>query len=320
MHAAQVAKFIMKISEKHPVFARESIGTLQEVFNHKVFLNGTEAEKREIMLRSSASKFENEMTYPWDNYFDTDISSFLAGKTVLDIGSFTGGRSAAWFERYKLKHITGVDVSQLYADAANHYASIRGINADFRFAVAENLPFMDEAFDAILTFDVFEHVQDLRKSLTECFRVLKSGGRLFLVFPGYFQPIEHHLGLVTSMPCLHWFFNGETLVKAYKDILNERGESAYWYRRATGSLESWERGHTINGTTLSQFRKMMSSMNWRIVHQSRKPIGSIGRKVSKSPLVRTASKLLMPLTFTPGLQEIFLHRITYILEKQGTKH
>ena len=67
-------------------------------------------------------------------------------------------------------------------------------------SVAENLPFPDERFDAILSFDVFEHVQDVAATLAECHRVLKQGGLLLVVFPGYWQPREHHLGLATRLP------------------------------------------------------------------------------------------------------------------------
>ena len=50
-----------------------------------------------------------------------------------------------------------------------------------------NLTFSDEQFDAILSFDVFEHVFDFRKAFQECARVLKPSGRMILTVPFFDQ-------------------------------------------------------------------------------------------------------------------------------------
>jgi hypothetical protein len=145
--------------------------------------------------------------------------------------------------------------------------------------------------------------------------VLRPGGRLFLVFPSYYQPLEHHLSLVTLAPGIQYFFHGATLVQAYCEILDERGQDAIWYRRAKPTLEPWECGHTINGTTLRRFKKVLQSRRWNVIHQSRKPIFSMGRNAPKQSTFRLLSKLLVPLTDVPGIQEIVLHRLTFVLEK-----
>jgi len=268
-----------------------------------------------IMLKSSESKYENEYNYSWDNYFGFSLRPLLEGKTALDLGCFTGGRTVAWFERYKLNYISGIDVSEIYIKAARQFASIKNAKADFRVGFGESLPFKNGKFDSILSFDVFEHVNDLHKTLNECHRVLKLGGRLFTVFPSYFHPIEHHLSLVTLTPCIHWFFRSETLMKAYCKIIEERGEEAHWYKRSSPKLEKWERLNTINGTVLSQFKRLIRVGNWKVIKEIHKPIGSIGRNVSTLLPARILSWFFKPLTYMPGLQEIFLHRITFILEK-----
>lgn len=315
MPSVATAKAIMKLFERHPSFSMDNIGPLQEVFNHSAFLDGSENTKKDIMLKSSNSKYENELAYSWDNYFSVEISSFLRDKVALDLGCFNGGRSVAWFERYQLKHISGVDVQQEYIDAADQFAAIHKISANFKVGFGEALPFEDNCFDAILTFDVFEHVRDPKKVLDECYRVLKDGGRLFLVFPGYFHPLEHHYNHVTMLPFFHYFFSSETLIQAYYEILKERGEEAYWYKRSSPKKEKWERGNTVNGTTVSQFKNLIKLSDWKVVHHSKKPLGSIGRLVVGHASVSRICRILRPLTSIPGLQEIFLHRITYILEK-----
>ena len=68
-----------------------------------------------------------------------------------------------------------------------------------------------------------------------------ASGRLLVVFPSYFQPVEHHLSLVTGVPGLQYFFSGQTLVSAYNELLAERTTDVSWYDR--GPLEDWERGN-----------------------------------------------------------------------------
>lgn len=315
MLTTRIAKVVMRLCERFPAPPDQEVGELQEVFCHNSYIEGSKSQREKIMLKCSENKYHSEMEYPWDNYFGKDLFPYLENKEVLDLGCLVGGRGVAWYERYKLKKITGIDVSEDYINASKQLAKVKSINADYKLAKGESLPFESNSFDAILTFDVLEHVQDLNKTLDECLRVLKPGGKMFLVFPSYYQPVEHHLSLVTKMPFIHYFFNGKTLVNAYYEVIQERGEEAYWYRRSSPKLMDWEKGNTINGTTLSKFLKILKNSAWTINYQSRKPIGSIGRNISKNKVFKVISKLLIPLVYVPGFREMFLHRITFILSK-----
>jgi SAM-dependent methyltransferase len=318
MMNVQLAKSLMKKWEAFPPSPGDNAGELQEVFRHSIFVKGTEAERKAIMLASSESKYRTELDYPWDHYFGTDLAPYLQGKVALDLGCFTGGRGVAWFERYKLDFLTGIDVKQEFIDAARQFAALKRIRADYRVALGEELPFADNSLDAILSYDVFEHVQSVRYALRECHRVLKKGGKLFVVFPGYFHPTEHHLALATRLPCIHYFFSGKTLVRAYNEMLEERGEAACWYKRSSPQMEPWEKGNTINGTTLAQFRRFIGEHDWKVVLHSKKPIGSIGRNASKMRALALLSRPFAVAANMPGLREMFLHRITYILQKGGS--
>jgi SAM-dependent methyltransferase len=311
-----LARFLMTRFEAAPVSPEVDVGRLQEVFCHAMFLDAPGEDRRRTMLRSSDASYRDERAYPWDNYFKTELSPLLQGADALDLGCFNGGRSVAWSERYQLRHVTGVDVAQVYIDAAKLFAEAKNVAADFQIGRGESLPFSDGRFDAVLSFDVFEHVQDVVATLAECYRVLKRGGKLCVVFPGYWHPREHHLGLVTKLPGIHYLFSGETLVRAYHDILQERGSKAAWYRRASPDLQSWERGNTINGTTFSQFRKLIKDMNWKILLESKRPVGSVGRLTARRRLVKGVSYLFVPLVYVPGVREMALHRIAYILERR----
>ncbi len=207
-----------------------------------------------------------------------------------------------------------LNISHEGIDAANLLADKVGLKADFRLSTGESLPYPDATFDAVVTFDVLEHVQSVAETMGECFRVLRPGGHMVLCFPPFFHPTEHHLGLATRLPAIHWFFPRQAVFRAYMRILEGRGAKAAWYRR-TQPLQSWERCATINGTTLAAFNRIVAQQGWEVKHQSRRPLLSIGRAVRRSPVLRFLSSLLRPLTFIPGVNEFVLHRIAFVLKK-----
>lgn len=56
----------------------------------------------------------------------------------------------------------------------------------------ENLAFENNFFNIIFQNEVLEHVKDDRKTIQECFRVLKKDGRLILFTPNRGWPFEQH--------------------------------------------------------------------------------------------------------------------------------
>ena len=49
----------------------------------------------------------------------------------------------------------------------------------------------NEKFDAVISFDVFEHIPNFIDAFSECYRVLKAGGRLFWTVPFIFNSREN---------------------------------------------------------------------------------------------------------------------------------
>lgn len=105
---------------------------------------------------------------------------YSSGKRVLDYGCGSGYGSS-WIAR-SAAHVTAVDVA---ADAIAHAGTqFAAPNLDFlTIDPAQPLPFADDAFDTVLSFQVFEHVADTARYLSEIRRVLAPGGRLVLVTP-----------------------------------------------------------------------------------------------------------------------------------------
>jgi SAM-dependent methyltransferase len=59
-------------------------------------------------------------------------------------------------------------------------------------AAGEGLPFERQAFDAILSHEVLEHVRDDKGCIQEMLRVLKPGGVILLFVPNRGYPFETH--------------------------------------------------------------------------------------------------------------------------------
>jgi SAM-dependent methyltransferase len=308
----RTAKRIMRLAQADPPDPRHAVGELSEVFQHPLFTEGSQVDRERIMRLSSQSRYEDEKAFPWDNYFGQSVKPWVTGD-ALDLGCFTGGRAVAWAERYQPRSIAGVDVDEIFIEAAQRFANSHRRPADFRVGFGESIPWSDGSFDAILTFDVFEHVRSVSETLEECWRVLRPGGHLLGVFPSYFQPVEHHLGLVTRMPGLQYMFSGRTLVRAYAEILHERGADAEWYARDY-ALAPWERGNTINGMTAHRFVHLIREQKWRIELQPRLSIGSVGRRAVGGK-GKVLARIFAPLTRVPVLCEAALHRITFVLTK-----
>lgn len=285
-----------------------------EIFRHKSFTEASNQERERIMRKSSEFRFLTEYQHPFDSFFGFDLAPLLRGKVVLDLGCFTGGKSVAYAERYRLDKIYGIDIQDVYIEAAQRFAKTKGIKAEFVCATGENLPFEDEKFDAILSHDVFEHVRNVEQVLSQCNRVLKRKGKLFVVFPSYLHPAEHHLSLVTATPFIHYFFSRKDLIEAYGEIIDERGEEAQWYKRRHRNLEPWERLNTLNGITKRKFRQLIKHGKWNIYYEHNSPPLRVVSQ--KHPPLRLIRHMIYPFAQLPILEEFLCERIVYILEKQ----
>lgn len=287
---------------------------LSQIFKQKIFTDASQRERQEIMLKMSQHKYLSEYKkYQFDHFFGMDLFPLLYRKEVLDLGCFVGGRAVAWAERYQLDKLYGIDIEDNYIEAANIFAKKMKVKAEFVCAKAEKLPFEDEVFDAILSYDVFEHVQDVKQTLLECRRVLKRKGKIFLVFPSYFHPTGHHLSLVSTTPFIHYFFSGKDIVDAYNEIIDERGDEAIWYKREKSDLEAWERLGMINGMTRRKFRSLIKETNWNLYHEHKPALfEGWSKEHSAWNIIRF---MINPFTQIPWFDELLPARIVFILEK-----
>jgi len=105
-----------------------------------------------------------------------DSLALPGGAEILDAGCGSG-RNLEWLARFGA--VTGLELSE----DSLEYARRRAIGSVVAGSV-EDIPLADESFDLVTSFDVIEHVDDLR-ALRELHRLLRPGGRLLVSVPAY---------------------------------------------------------------------------------------------------------------------------------------
>ena len=102
-----------------------------------------------------------------------------SGNRVLEIGCSMGMDLA---ELSKLGcHCMGVDLSPESIKVAQHHFQLMEIQADLQVENAENLSFEDGDFDVVYSFGVLHHTPNIERALSEVYRVLRPGGKIFLM-------------------------------------------------------------------------------------------------------------------------------------------
>jgi methionine biosynthesis protein MetW len=97
--------------------------------------------------------------------------------SCLDVGCGDGRRYGLWLDR-RVQHYQGVDVSGTAVAAAR----ASGLNAA-QISDAGELPFEDETFDAVVCFEVLEHLFAPQTAVAELVRVLRPGGTMLVSVP-----------------------------------------------------------------------------------------------------------------------------------------
>jgi SAM-dependent methyltransferase len=114
------------------------------------------------------------------------LASLSPGRRVLDVGCGLGG-SARYLAAEWNCHVTGIDLTAGYIEAAKALAELTGLAdvTSYLQGSALDLPFAAGSFDIVWTEHVQMNIADKRSFYAEIFRVLAPGGRL--LFHDIFQ-------------------------------------------------------------------------------------------------------------------------------------
>lgn len=118
-------------------------------------------------------------------------------KTVLDMASGAGG-----FVFYGLQHgfdVQGIEPEPWKSTLIEMKISENGYSPEwakqFHTGVGEKMPFSDNSFDFVSTYQTLEHVQDVQACINEMIRVTKPGGVIHIQCPNYLSTFEPHYEL-----------------------------------------------------------------------------------------------------------------------------
>ena len=113
---------------------------------------------------------------------------------ILEIGCGVGKTTSFISKRFPEADIVAIDFDGEQIRKATRMN--RSHNLRFEQGDATQLAFGRNSFDAVFVFMAFHHIDDYKKSLLECKRVLKQGGMLYVIDLGLIS--VHHLSFIPA--------------------------------------------------------------------------------------------------------------------------
>jgi ubiquinone/menaquinone biosynthesis C-methylase UbiE len=147
------------------------LGTRQ-VGSDVVFFNFGYEEDPPMALPLEPSDEANR--YCIQLYHVTASQVDLTGKEVLEVSCGAGGGASYIMRTLGPASYTGLDLNPVSVDLARKSHNLPGL--DFVRGDAENLPFPDESFDAVINVEASHQYPDFARFLAEVARVLRPGG------------------------------------------------------------------------------------------------------------------------------------------------
>jgi len=102
----------------------------------------------------------------------------LKGISVLDVGC--GGGLISEFLTKMGAIVVGIDAGEKAINIAREHAQKSNLDIDYRNCTIEELCETDEKFDAIIAFEIVEHVNNLSFFIESMSKMLKPGGKILI--------------------------------------------------------------------------------------------------------------------------------------------
>lgn len=113
--------------------------------------------------------------------FTIDLANVQPGEKVLDVASGTGDLASAFAKRAGAKNVWQTDINEAMLRQGRDRLSNDGLATPNALADAEKLPFASESFDLVSVAFGLRNMTHKDVALAEMTRVLKPGGRLFVL-------------------------------------------------------------------------------------------------------------------------------------------
>jgi ubiquinone/menaquinone biosynthesis C-methylase UbiE len=242
----------------------------------------------------------------------------MKGKDVLDLGCGLGGKTIA-FANLGARSVTGLDLrghSLLAAAEENSLHNADPSTVRFCQTDAAHMPFTDESFDAIISINVLEHVDDLYFTLQECSRVLRPNGVMLFHFPPFYSPWGAHLEGWINFPWPHVFFADRTLIQAAHQVEMAQRRNTAYIPTAQVKWGTLTRLPELNRVTAQQFGHLLDVLGLAVLKEEMLPLG-YNYFAKPGPSHRQILALLEWLAQAPIARELVTTKMTWVLGQQS---
>ncbi len=216
------------------------------------------------------------------------IKEMFEDKIALDVGCGAGGKTL-YYASCGVKKIYGIDIIPRYREDSLALAKEKNLIDKFEFVLADvsSLPFEDDMFDTIIMNDAMEHISEPLEALNECYRVLKSDGKLYINFPPYYHPYGAHLSDLIGIPWVHILFDSNTLIGVYKDLAKcvPDGEERVKFRISKDE-EGREFFSYINKMTIKRFKSIYPNTRFSLEYYREVPLRDFLSAFTKIPILK----------------------------------
>lgn len=154
------------------------------------------------------------------------LDKYIKGKNnILDLGSGVG--TLDFYLASKGNHVVGVDQSKIAINMAIKNARLLGVEKNIAYFQKDILKFESkEKFDAVILFEVIEHLPDDSKAIIKAKELLKRNGLIFISTRASNAPLTR-IGLTKKHDIRVGHLRRYTLEGLVKIILNAGLKSIY---------------------------------------------------------------------------------------------
>jgi len=204
----------------------------------------------------------------YDQWFTTPLGQYVAEQeiqqlqqllnrlrpqTALDIGAGTGFATRILFEAGW--NVTAVEPSEaMQTIGRQKLPAVRWIAA-----VAEHLPFQDEAFACVLFFATLEFVDNPQQAIKEALRVLQPGGHLIIGFleveSSWVAVYRHHADLGELPWRVARFYDQQQLETMVRRPAQEKRSALWLAPYAHPPYDAGQRAGNVPGFSLIMWEK-----------------------------------------------------------------